>query len=200
MKAKYIYATSFAALAVFLILRLKGSREADDVIHEEQDQETVEVDTLASSDNCISMTGFSWVIPEKLAGMPRPGISAPIQEDLCFLKRQKISMIVSLTEDSLPAESFGFSSLHLPVVDMSAPTVEQLKGFVSVVSEQLAAGERVSVHCTAGKGRTGTFLAAYFIHQGMTPAQAIDKIRSLRPGSIETEDQVAVLYSFASSQ
>jgi len=109
-------------------------------------------------------------------------------------------MIVSLTEDALHAESFGFSSLHLPVVDMAAPTVEQLKGVVSVISEQLAAGERVSVHCTAGKGRTGTFLAAYFIHQGMKPAQAIDRIRSLRPGSIETEDQVAVLYSFAASQ
>ena len=199
MKAKYIYAT-LIALAVFLVLRLEGRRETDDLIHEEQDQETIEIDTLTSSDNCNSMTGFSWVIPEKLAGMPRPGIAAPIQEDFCFLKRQKISMIVSLTEGALPAEAFGFSSLHLPVVDMAAPTVEQLQGFVSVVSEQLAAGERVSVHCTAGKGRTGTFLAAYFIHQGMKPAQAIDRIRSMRPGSIETEDQVAVLYSFAASQ
>ena len=199
MKDKYIYATVIA-LAVFLVLRLDGCLEADDVIHEEQDQETVEVDTLTSSDDCDSMTGFSWVIPEKLAGMPRPGISAPIQEDFCFLERQNISMIVSLTEEALPSESFGFSSLHLPVVDMSAPTVAQLTVFVSVVSEQLTAGERVSVHCTAGKGRTGTFLAAYFIHQGMTPAQAIDRIRSMRPGSIETEDQVAALYSFAASQ
>jgi len=86
MKAKYIYAT-LIALAVFLFLRLEGRRETDDVIHEEQDQETVEVDTLTSSDNCDSMTGFSWVIPEKLAGMPRPGIAAPIQEDFCFLQR-----------------------------------------------------------------------------------------------------------------
>ena len=47
----------------------------------------------------------------------------------------------------------------------------------------------VAVHCAAGKGRTGTVLAAYLVTQGMTAGEAIRKVRELRPGSVETYEQ-----------
>jgi atypical dual specificity phosphatase len=47
----------------------------------------------------------------------------------------------------------------------------------------------VNVHCRAGKGRTGTVLAAYFVSKGMSAAEALQRVRELRPGSIETPEQ-----------
>ncbi len=142
------------------------------------------------------MKGFSWVVDDALAGMPRPGAHAELEADFRFLADQKIDLLVSLTEagvDEDEAEAFGVDVLHLPVKDFGAPTLDQLCTFTKVAREHLAAGRRVGVHCGAGLGRTGTFLAAYFVGQGMTAEAAIAHVRALRPGSIETKAQEAIL-------
>jgi atypical dual specificity phosphatase len=55
----------------------------------------------------------------------------------------------------------------------------------------------VAVHCTAGKGRTGTVLAAYLVTTGLSAHAAIDRVRHLRPGSVETPDQEEAVEEFA---
>ena len=47
----------------------------------------------------------------------------------------------------------------------------------------------VTIHCLAGRGRTGTVLAAYLVHRGMTARDAILKVRDIRPGSLEVPSQ-----------
>jgi atypical dual specificity phosphatase len=50
------------------------------------------------------------------------------------------------------------------------------------------------VHCAAGKGRTGALLAAYIVKkQNLTAKQAIEKIRIMRPGSVQSIMQETAL-------
>ncbi|ETE56691.1 Dual specificity protein phosphatase 23, partial [Ophiophagus hannah] len=57
--------------------------------------------------------------------------------------------------------------------------------------------QAVAVHCLLGFGRTGTMLACYLskIHK-ITGVDAIQKLRQLRPGSIETYDQEKAVVQF----
>ncbi|KAL6076423.1 Dual specificity protein phosphatase 23 [Balamuthia mandrillaris] len=60
------------------------------------------------------------------------------------------------------------------------------------------AAAAVAVHCRAGKGRTGTMIACYFIYsEGISAEEAIQRVRSLSPLSIETKGQEAFIASFA---
>ncbi|MCK9460485.1 MAG: dual specificity protein phosphatase family protein [Proteobacteria bacterium] len=145
---------------------------------------------------------FSWVIQDKLAGMPRPGRGAPVDADAEFLKEKRITLVVTLTEAPLPAQPFasrGIALVHIPMRDFSAPSSERLAEFVGRASAHIAGGGRVAVHCAYGLGRTGTFLAAYLVHEGSTARAAVAQVRDLRPGSIETASQVAAVQAYEAS-
>ena len=86
---------------------------------------------------------------------------------------------------------------HVPVEDMDAPTQEQLDRCVSAIERANAQGMGVAVHCGAGLGRTGVVLAAYFVAKGTSAQNAIGKVRRLRPGSIETDEQAEAVVEFA---
>lgn len=141
--------------------------------------------------------GYSWVVDGRLAGMARPGTSGGLDGELMWLaEEQGITLLVSLTEVRLPPEALaraGLEGMHLPVKDFTAPEIAQLQAFVAEVGRRHAGGEAVGVHCGAGLGRTGTFLAAWFVSRGMTAPDAIAEVRRVRPGSIETHEQEAVV-------
>ncbi len=91
----------------------------------------------------------------------------------------------------------GMLVVHEPVVDMEAPTQEQLDHCMSVIARANEKNMGVAVHCGAGLGRTGVVIAAYFVHKGQTARDAIARVRRLRPGSIETEEQAEAVMEFA---
>ena len=72
----------------------------------------------------------------------------------------------------------GFEHKKICVEDFSAPTLDQVDEFVAFVDSKIAEGKKVLVHCFAGRGRTGTMLAAYLIHQGMSSEAAVREIRA----------------------
>lgn len=88
----------------------------------------------------------------------------------------------------------GFVSFNLPVADFSVPGAAFMEAFVPVRAELdrlLDAGAPVAVHCAAGLGRTGVFAAALLVREGLAPAEAIARVRAVRPGAIETAEQEA---------
>jgi atypical dual specificity phosphatase len=141
-------------------------------------------------------SGFSWIEKPLLAAMARP--AGP--EDLTWLREHGIEVLLSLTEEKPRRDWVDGANLlvyHEPLEDMEAPSQEQLDRCVSAI---LRANERkmgVAVHCGAGLGRTGVVIAAYFVARGLSAANAIARIRRLRSGSIETEEQAAAVEHFA---
>jgi len=154
----------------------------------------------ADDDDAYSIYGFSWVRPE-LAGLPKPGgISGDLSKDLAFLADEGVDLVISLTTTAISEESIrehGMEARHIPVPDGTAPTPEQIDTFVALVDEARAKDENVAVHCLAGKGRTGTMLAAWLIYGGQSAEEAIAEIRELRPGSIETVSQEEALQAYS---
>lgn len=140
--------------------------------------------------------GFSWVDEPRLAALGYPDSPA----EIAWLRQQGIEVLISLTERAPPrswVNEAGMMSVHVPVVDMGAPTQEQLDTIVDAIRAANAAGLGVAVHCAAGRGRTGTVVAAYFVARGATAEDAIAQTRRLRPGSIETFAQMEAVEQYA---
>jgi protein-tyrosine phosphatase len=83
-------------------------------------------------------------------------------------------------------ESDNLQVLFLPVRDGYVPTFEQLEIFLFHANEVISKGHKVIVHCHAGVGRTGLFLAAYLMDKyGWGPEETISKLRFYRPHSMQ---------------
>jgi ADP-ribosyl-[dinitrogen reductase] hydrolase len=81
---------------------------------------------------------------------------------------------------------------HLPIVDASIPDQrfeEQWEVAGEEVRALLRGGRDVLVHCRGGLGRAGTIAARLLVELGMEPAEAIARVRAVRPGAIETRGQ-----------
>ncbi len=154
----------------------------------------------ASQESDSYYYGFSWVRSGALAGMPYPGRGDTLENRLAYLEQEGVEVLFSLTESSTPAEvaaDYGISLIHIPVRDFTAPSQAQLLYFLDEAQAAMDADLAVGVHCFGGRGRTGTFLAAWFVHEGMTGAEALAEVRRLRPGSVETKTQEQAIYELA---
>jgi atypical dual specificity phosphatase len=138
----------------------------------------------------------SWLEDGKLAACRYPRDAKSLRQ----LSEQGVTVLVNLHEQAHAPDvlaQHGLTEIHLPVADFQPPTADQLEQGVVAIEAALAAGKRVAVHCGAGLGRTGTLLACYLVKQGLKPEQAIARIRALRPGSVETQQQEAAVSAYA---
>jgi protein-tyrosine phosphatase len=136
-----------------------------------------------------------WVIPGKLAGVRKP-----TPEEIAALRMAGVGAIVSVMDDPTNLEAYEQAEipyLWLPTKGGSAPSHEQIQKLKNFVEEQHQLGHAVAVHCTSGRRRTGTILAAYLIQTGLTGETALHTISVANPEVELREAQVEFLKSLA---
>ncbi len=138
----------------------------------------------------------AWIEEGQLLGCAYPQREAAV----AGLARQGVSVLINLHErahDPARLARHGLVEVHLPVADFTPPSPAQVDRGVVAITEALAAGRRVAVHCAGGRGRTGTLLACHLVHRGLDPDAAIARVREARPGSVETRAQAAAVEAYA---
>src|SRR2546426_321575 len=152
-------------------------REAS--LGESEGQETASVRELAEIRASLADAGrAAYAGGGRLRGLPG---RAYREWAFARLRKMGYSVVVSLECDRLNTfeiQDAGFEHKKICVEDFSAPTLDQVDDFVAFVDSKIAEGKKVLVHCFAGRGRTGTMLAAYLIHQGMSAEAAVREIRA----------------------
>jgi protein-tyrosine phosphatase len=117
---------------------------------------------------------LKWVSENVAAG------HAPMSYDqLDRIKHEGVGAIVNLCGEYCDLHEIelksGFSVFYLPIDDECAPDVAEMEKALDWVDEAIRNNQKVLVHCRFGIGRTGTFLMAYLMRQGLT-MKAAEKV------------------------
>ena len=134
-----------------------------------------------------------------------PGIVNPLVDDLAAIRNWNPGHVVSMTEAremaAAGATELGAQLMaheiawtHLPVRDFGGLEGENAERWPEVSRDLhacLDAGGGVLAHCRAGRGRSGMIVLRLMVERGEVPRAALARLREVRPGAVETDDQFA---------
>jgi atypical dual specificity phosphatase len=134
--------------------------------------------------------------------MGKPGLLADVDSDLAAIASAGVTHLITLTEgpfDLAKLRSFGIRGRHFPIRDMGVPALGSTARLCREIQTTVEDGGVVAVHCHAGLGRTGTILAAMKVWLGAEPDEAVDAVRQVNPGYIQSRQQLAFVRQFHDS-
>lgn len=87
--------------------------------------------------------------------------------------------------------------IWFPHKDRTAPVgLTGMHELVHMITDRLASGRNIIIHCKGGLGRTGTVAACVLVAMGWRPGAAISEIRRIRTYTIEKEEQEKYVYRY----
>jgi len=156
------------------------------------------------------LTEFPFGYPGKIFRSPMPfGPYDRFSKIWPAYQQQNVSAVVVLVEPQefvvragrdLPAfyRSVNIDVIHIPIQDFQVP--KDLTVFmeaIDLVDTHAKNGKNIAVHCMAGIGRTGLFLACLAKnHLNLRGQEAIDWVRILIPGALENLIQEEFVIEF----
>lgn len=118
--------------------------------------------------------------------------------------QQGVTAVLDLTGEFSEARAFRNSPrvtyLQMPIMDLTAPDLEQLQQAIAFIESHAQTGI-VYVHCKIGYSRTGAVAGAYLLSKGICDSadDAFAKMRAVRPSMIIRPEAEACVREFASS-
>lgn len=97
-----------------------------------------------------------------------------------------VTAVLDLTVEFSEAEPFLKTRyLHVPVLDLTAPTDDQLAGAVRFIKNESARGI-VFIHCKAGYSRTAGVVGAWMLETGRARSveEVVAQLEAIRPGIV----------------
>lgn len=127
----------------------------------------------------VSQYELTWITRDLAVG------HAPMSyADLEAIKAQGIDAIINLCAEFSDLheieEKKGFEVYYLPILDESAPDMEEMERALAWLDEAIYLGKKILVHCRFGIGRTGTFVTSYLLRKGLGLKVASRKLKHTR--------------------
>lgn len=146
---------------------------------------------------------FSFIVAGKIAGMSMPKHHLQIK---AFEYMKAYDVINMMDENEVNQIIYNNTKVkhHIfPTPNGKSPTLDQINKIMIIIENAISQNNSVIVHCGGGKGRAGTVLACFMAKHGLDGSlnrnmdnvpyystdQVINKLRELRPGSIESISQ-----------
>jgi protein-tyrosine phosphatase len=105
--------------------------------------------------------------------------------------------LLEIRELLVRAQHHGMRTEWSPTPDGGVPvSLSQLVALVEHILMWVRDGRRVAIHCREGLGRTGLVTCACLCALGASVDEALESVRALRPGSVETAAQLQCLRAF----
>jgi protein-tyrosine phosphatase len=148
-----------------------------------------------------------WVIPKRLAILPKPRAGDWLDDEIASYAAQGLQVLLTLlepaeeielglTDEVVLAEKHGLDFMRYSIPDRGVPKSPTL--FAEVSNDLADSGKAVGVHCRSGIGRSGLAAAAIMLRLGHKLESAWEAISKARRVQVpDTVEQRAWLEKYA---
>jgi protein-tyrosine phosphatase len=112
---------------------------------------------------------------------------SPRIEDWATIEEHGITVVIDLEGDvdlGIPTMPNHILYLYFPIYDEDLPDMTKLHAVARMAAALVTAGHRVLSHCGMGFNRSALLAGLILVYMGMEGAQAVELLRSRRPGAL----------------